>query len=64
MARLCVLLLCALCSWPNALCTMYLAQCSMCGAVYEDYSTDRGCVYLWVRGLDKSDKSLHGEHTG
>lgn len=43
-------LLCALCTWLNALCAVL--------SLYEAYSADRGCRYLWVFGLDKRVKSL------
>ena len=32
--------------------------------LYEAYSDDRGCRYLWVFSLDKRVKSLFEEHAG
>ena len=33
-------------------------------SLYESYSADRGCRYLWVLGMDKRVKSLFEEHAG
>ncbi len=32
--------------------------------LYEDYSADRGCRYLWVLGMDKRVKACLRVHAG
>ena len=50
----------ALCYVHFVLGPMFYAWCCL----YEAYSADRGCRYLWVLGVDKRVKSLFEEHTG
>ena len=50
----------ALCSVHFVLGPMFCVRCCL----YEDYSADRGCRYLWVFSLDKRVKSLFEEHAG
>lgn len=50
----------ALCSVHFVLGSMLYVLCCL----YEAYSDDRGCRYLWVLGQDKRVKSLFEEHAG
>ena len=50
----------ALCYVHFVLGPMFYAWCCL----YEAYSADRGCRYLWVFSLDKRVKSLFEEHAG
>ena len=50
----------ALCSVHFVFGSMLYVRCCL----YEAYSADRGCRYLWVLGLSKRVKSLFVEHAG
>ena len=50
-----------------ALCSVYFVFGSMLyvwRCLYQAYSAELGCIYLWILGLSKHVKSLLGGHAG
>ena len=67
LAAMLAVMLESVCLGDEALCYVHFVLgpmfCVRC-CLYEDYSDDRGCRYLWLLGLSKRVKSLFEEHAG